>query len=244
MYVIEGTNIYEIKDDAVPPHTPKPYLITGSGGSYNAIAAYNGYLFAYESNTKRLKMYKLNNTGTAVIPPVYQTVQDPLKDIIPITGVPSMGDPAITHKSGKCQDMFAYGNKVYIVFTIDAPYDASEAFYGGVLEYTYTENGSMTESGRYGFGRMKSYRKFGPSPQTAVYKFEGEPKDRFYGARRIIGFEDGVLYIADDGAIFSSINGVQVYTVYPNINRIAKLDTRSGTLTFENTDATWYRQWR
>ena len=155
-----------------------------------------------------------------------------------------MGDPAITHKSGKCQDMFAYGNKVYIVFTIDAPYDGSEAFYGGVLEYTYTENGSMTESGRYGFGGMKSYREFGPSPQTAVYQFEGEPQDRFYGARRIIGFEDGVLYIADDGAKFRSINWAQGYTVYPNINRIAKLDTQSGTLTFEDTDATWYREWR
>lgn len=247
VYATEGNDIYEIKDDATHPHTPKPNLIQDSGGSYNAIAAYNGYLFAYDFNIKQLKMYKLKDTdtGTVVIPPGgYTTAQDPLKDIISITGVPSMGDPAITHKSGKCQDMFAYGNKVYIVFMIDAPYDASEAFYGGVLEYTYTENGTMTESGRYGFGRMKSYRKFGPSPQTAVYKFEGEPKDRFYGARRIIGFEDGVLYIADDGAIFSSIEGYQGYTVYPNINRIAALDTHSGTLTFENTDATWYRQWR
>ncbi|EMB41982.1 hypothetical protein E4N99_13185 [Treponema denticola] len=240
VYVTEGSNIYEIKDDAAPPHTPKPntLLDSGTGGSYNAIAAYNGYLFAYDSNVKRLKMYRLNNTGTAVVPPGYTTDRDPLKDIIPITG-----DPAIPHQSGECQDMFAYGNKVYLVFTIDAPYDSSKAFYGGVLEYTYTEDGRMTESGRYGFGGMKSYREFGPS-QTAVYQFEGEPQDRFYGARRIIGFEDGVLYIADDGAIFRSIQGVQGYTVYPNINRIAKLDTRSGTLTFENTDAKWYREWR
>lgn len=238
VYVTEGGSIYEIKDDAIHPHTPKPHLIVGSSGSYNAIAAYNGYLFAYDSNVKRLKMYRLNNTGTAVVPPGYTTDRDPLKDIIPITG-----DPAIPHQSGECQDMFAYGNKVYLVFTIDAPYDSSKAFYGGVLEYTYTEDGRMTESGRYGFGGMKSYREFGPS-QTAVYQFEGEPQDRFYGARRIIGFEDGVLYIADDGAIFRSIQGVQDYTVRANINRIAKLDTRSGTLTFENTDVKWYREWR
>lgn len=238
VYVTEGGSIYEIKDDAIHPHTPKPHLIVGSSGSYNAIAAYNGYLFAYDSNVKRLKMYRLNNTGTAVVPPGYTTDRDPLKDIIPITG-----DPAIPHQSDECQDMFAYGNKVYLVFTIDAPYDSSKAFYGGVLEYTYTEDGRMTESGRYGFGGMKSYREFGPS-QTAVYQFEGEPQDRFYGARRIIGFEDGVLYIADDGAIFRSIQGVQDYTVRANINRIAKLDTRSGTLTFENTDVKWYREWR
>lgn len=232
-----GSTLYEIDNNG------NLMPVIGSAGTIKASAAYNGYLFVYSSLPAggQLQMYRLTGTPPALVGTL---PQDPLKDIIPITGDPSMGDPAITHKSGECQDMFAYGNKVYIVFTIDAPYDGSKAFYGGVLEYTYTENGHMTESGRYGFGRMKSYRKFGPSPQTAVYKFEGEPKDRFYGARRIIGFEDGVLYIADDGAIFSSINGAQGYTVYPNINRIAKLDTRSGTLTFENTDAKWYREWR
>lgn len=246
VYVTEGGSIYEIKDDAAPPHAPKADWLTDSGGSYHAIAVYNGYLFAYgdDGGVKRLRMRKLAADGSGVdLGFIHPTARDPLKDIIPITGDPSMGDPAIAHKSGKCQDMFAYGNKVYIVFTIGAPYDSSEAFYGGVLEYTYTENGLMTESGRYGFGGMKSYREFGPSPQTAVYQFEGEPQDRFYGARRIIGFEDGVLYIADDGAKFRSINGAQGYTVYPNINRIAALDTHSGTLTFENTDATWYKEW-
>lgn len=237
VYMSSGSTLYEIDDNGNLMH------VTGSSGTIKASAAYNGYLFVYSSLPAggQLQMYRPTAT-----PPgwVGTPVQNPLKDIIPITGVPSMGDPAITHKSGKCQDMFAYGNKVYIVFTIDAPYDGSEAFYGGVLEYTYTENGSMTESGRYGFGGMKSYREFGPSPQTAVYQFEGEPQDRFYGARRIIGFEDGVLYIADDGAKFRSINWAQGYTVYPNINRIAKLDTQSGTLTFEDTDATWYREWR
>lgn len=214
--------------------------IGGIPADTTKIAAYNGYLFVYSSLPappgRQLQMYRLTGTTAA---PVGTPVQDPLKDIIPITG-----DPVIAHESGECQDMFAYGNKVYIVFTIGAPYDGSKTFYGGVLEYTYTENGLMTESGRYGFGVMESYKKYlGPS-QTRIYRFEGEPKDRFYGARRIIGFEDGVLYIADDGAIFSSINGVQGYTVYPNINRIAALDTHSGTLTFENTDAKWYREWR
>ncbi|TWI78541.1 hypothetical protein JM98_00665 [Treponema putidum] len=243
VYVTEGHNIYEIKDDAAPPHTPKAVLLTDSDGSYHAIAAYNGYLFAYETDgvVKRLRMRKLIADGSGVIPsPIYQT--DPLKDIIPITG-----DPAIAHQSGQCQDMFAYGNKVYMVFTIGAPYLiglGSKIFYGGVLEYTYTEDGHMTESGRYGFGGIESYIEYPGGSGTAVYRFEGEPQDRFYGARRIIGFEDGVLYIADDGAIFSSIEGYQGYTVYPNINRIAKLDTRSGTLTFENTDAKWYREWR
>ena len=225
-----GSTLYEIDDNGNLMH------VTGSAGTIKASAAYNGYLFVYSSLPAggQLQMYR--PTGT---PPgwVGTPVQNPLKDIIPITG-----DPAIPHESGQCQDMFAYGNKVYLVFTISAPYDGSKAFYGGVLEYTYTEDGRMTESGRYGFGGMKSYREFGPS-QTAVYQFDGEPYERFYGARRIIGFEDGVLYIADDGAKFRSINGAQGYTVYPNINRIAKLDTQSGTLTFENTDATWYRQW-
>ena len=233
VYMSSGSTLYEIDDNGNLMH------VTGSAGTIKASAAYNGYLFVYSSLPAggQLQMYR--PTGT---PPgwVGTPVQNPLKDIIPITG-----DPAIPHESGQCQDMFAYGNKVYMVFTIGAPYDydGSKAFYGGVLEYTYTEDGHITESGRYGFGGMKSYREFGPS-QTAVYQFEGEPQDRFYGARRIIGFEDGILYIADDGAIFKSINGVQGYTVRTNINRIAKLDTRSGTLTFENTDAKWYREWR
>nr|WP_315313510.1 hypothetical protein [Treponema denticola] len=242
VYVTEGSNIYEIKDDAAPPHTPKPNTLLNSGGAYDAIAVYNGYLFSYDSAWgKKLIMRKLTADGSGVIPsPTYQTASDPLKDIILITG-----DPAIHHESGECQDMFAYGNKVYLVFTIGAPYDGSKAFYGGILEYTYTEYGHITESGRYGFGGMESYIKYPGGSGTAVYSFNDDaPYERFYGARRIIGFEDGILYIADDGAIFSSINGAQGYTVYPNINRIAKLDTRSGTLTFENTDAKWYREWR
>ena len=120
----------------------------------------------------------------------------------------------------------------------------NKIFYGGVLEYTYTEDGSMTESGRYGFGLMKKFIEYPHGTATVVYQFEGEPKDRFYGARRIIGFEDGVLYIADDGAIFRSLELVNDYKLKENKNRIAKLDTHSGTLTFEDTDATWYRQWR
>lgn len=245
VYVTEGVRIYEIKDDAAPPHTPKPntLLDSGTGGSYDAIAVYNGYLFSYESDgggVKKLTMRKLTDDGSGVIPsPTYQTASDPLKDIIPITG-----DPAIHHESGECQDMFAYGNKVYLVFTIGAPYDSSKAFYGGVLEYTYTEYGHITESGRYGFGLMKKFIEYPHGTATVVYQFEGEPQDRFYGARRIIGFEDGVLYIADDGAIFRSLELVNDYELRENKNRIAKLDTHSGTLTFEDADVKWYREWR
>lgn len=242
VYVTEGNGIYEIKDDAT--HTPKPQWLTDSGGSYHAIAAYNGYLFAYESvvGGKRLRMRKLTADGLGVIPsPIPQTAQDPLKDIIRITGTP------VTYKNGECQDMFAYGNKVYIVFTIGAPYNTSptgKIFYGGVLEYTYTEDGSMTESGRYGFGLMKKFIEYPHGTATVVYQFEGEPQDRFYGARSIIGFEDGVLYIADDGAIFRSLELVNDYELRENKNRIAKLDTHSGTLTFEDADVKWYREWR
>lgn len=242
VYVTEGNGIYEIKDDAT--HTPKPQWLTDSGGSYHAIAAYNGYLFAYESvvGGKRLRMRKLTADGLGVIPsPIPQTAKDPLKDIIRITGTP------VTYKNGECQDMFAYGNKVYIVFTIGAPYNTSptgKIFYGGVLEYTYTEDGSMTESGRYGFGLMKKFIEYPHGTATVVYQFEGEPQDRFYGARRIIGFEDGVLYIADDGAIFRSLELVNDYELRENKNRIAKLDTHSGTLTFEDADVKWYREWR
>ncbi len=204
--------------------------ISGIPADTTKIAAYNGYLFVYRSLPAppggQLQMYRLNNTGTAVVPPGYTTAQDPLNNIIRIKNGSST-----TYKSGKCQDMFAYGNKVYIVFTIDAPYDGSEAFYGGVLEYTYTEGGSMTESGRYGFKTI--------TMENGVYRL---PDGCFSGARRIIGLEDGVLYIADDGALWRHISG-PTYAATENINRIAKLDTRSGTLTFENTDATWYEEW-
>lgn len=235
VYMSSGSTLYEIDDNGNLMH------VIGSASTIKASAAYNGYLFVYSSLPAggQLQMYRLTGTPPALVGTL---PQDPLKDIIPITD-----DPAISHESGECQDMFAYGNKVYLVFTISAPYDydGSKAFYGGVLECTYTEDGHITESGRYGFGGMESYKRYPGPYETRIYRFNGDaPYERFYGARRIIGFEDGVLYIADDGAIFSSIQGAQGYTVYPNINRIAKLDTRSGTLTFENTDAKWYREWR
>ena len=235
VYMSSGLTLYEIDNNG------NLMPVIGSAGTIKASAAYNGYLFVYSSLPAggQLQMYRLTGTTAA---PIGTPVQDPLNNIIPITG-----DSAIPHESGQCQDMFAYGNKVYLVFTISAPYDydGSKAFYGGVLEYTYTEDGRMTESGRYGFGGMESYKEYTGPYETRIYRFNGDaPYERFYGARRIIGFEDGVLYIADDGAIFRSIQGVQGYTVRANINRIAKLDTRSGILTFENTDAKWYREWR
>lgn len=233
VYMSSGSTLYEIDDNGNLMH------VIGSAGTIKASAAYNGYLFVYSSLPAggQLQMYRLTGTTAA---PIGMPVQDPLKDIIPITD-----DPVITHQSGECQDMFAYGNKVYLVFTIGAPYDGSKAFYGGVLEYTYTEDGHITESGRYGFGSMESYIEYPSGSGTAVYRFNDDaPYERFYGARRIIGFEDGILYIADDGAIFRSLELVNDYKLIANINRIAKLDTRSGILTFENTDAKWYREWR
>ncbi|EMB30961.1 hypothetical protein HMPREF9727_00646 [Treponema denticola MYR-T] len=233
VYMSSGSTLYEIDDNGNLMH------VIGSAGTIKASAAYNGYLFVYSSLPAggQLQMYRLTGTPPALVGTL---PQDPLKDIIPITD-----DPVITHQSGECQDMFAYGNKVYLVFTIGAPYDGSKAFYGGVLEYTYTEDGHITESGRYGFGSMESYIEYPSGSGTAVYRFNDDaPYERFYGARRIIGFEDGILYIADDGAIFRSLELVNDYKLIANINRIAKLDTRSGTLTFENTDAKWYREWR
>ena len=232
VYMSSGSTLYEIDNNG------NLMPVIGSAGTIKASAAYNGYLFVYSSLLAggQLQMYRLTGTTAA---PIGMPVQDPLKDIIPITG-----DPAIHHESGECQDMFAYGNKVYMVFTIGAPYGGSKAFYGGVLEYTYTEDGSMTESGRYGFGLMKKFIEYPHGTATVVYQFEGEPQDRFYGARRIIGFEDGVLYIADDGAIFRSLELVNDYELRENKNRIAKLDTHSGTLTFEDADVKWYREWR
>lgn len=233
VYMSSGLTLYEIDNNG------NLMPVIGSAGTIKASAAYNGYLFVYSSLPAggQLQMYRLTGTTAA---PIGMPVQDPLKDIIPITD-----DPVITHQSGACQDMFAYGNKVYLVFTIGAPYDGSKAFYGGVLEYTYTEDGHITESGRYGFGSMESYIEYPSGSGTAVYRFNDDaPYERFYGARRIIGFEDGILYIADDGAIFRSLELVNDYKLIANINRIAKLDTRSGILTFENTDAKWYREWR
>ena len=233
VYMSSGSTLYEIDNNG------NLMPVIGSAGTIKASAAYNGYLFVYSSLPAggQLQMYRLTGTTAA---PIGMPVQDPLKDIIPITD-----DPVITHQSGECQDMFAYGNKVYLVFTIGAPYDGSKAFYGGVLEYTYTEDGHITESGRYGFGSMESYIEYPSGSGTAVYRFNDDaPYERFYGARRIIGFEDGILYIADDGAIFRSLELVNDYKLIANINRIAKLDTRSGILTFENTDAKWYREWR
>ena len=232
VYMSSGSTLYEIDNNG------NLMPVIGSAGTIKASAAYNGYLFVYSSLLAggQLQMYRLTGTTAA---PIGMPVQDPLKDIIPITG-----DPAIHHESGECQDMFAYGNKVYMVFTIGAPYGGSKAFYGGVLEYTYTEDGRMTESGRYGFGLMKKFIEYPHGTATVVYQFEGEPQDRFYGARRIIGFEDGVLYIADDGAIFRSLELVNDYELRENKNRIAKLDTHSGTLTFEDADVKWYREWR
>ncbi len=221
VYTANRDSIHEIDDNGtLTPITPSVAAV--GWNIIDTIAVYNGFLFVYSTPIagNKLTMYKIDSTHTAV--QKGRDVPDPLKDIILIENSGS-------HKNGICNDMFAYGNKVYTVFTINAPYN-NDSFYGGILELTYTESGlSARPTGKYGFGTI--------TLRDGVYV----PQDGcFYGAKCIIGFEDGILYIADDGALWRKTS---VFTAEKNINRIAALDTRSGFLRFEDTDAKWYKEW-
>ncbi|UTY24303.1 hypothetical protein [Treponema denticola] len=194
-----------------------------SGDKISRMAIYDKFSFIIDDSNK---LHSYNFNGTEISGHPIQSL-DLFKNLVKIN---SSYIPAGNFKS---MDIFVNRNKLYVLFSAFSS-DLTNGAYslGGILEYTYNDGGNLAPARKLGFSQSLA-------SGTDNIAHIDEASD-FYGAAKIIGFEDETIYIADDG--YKLQTGTSHAEVEKNKNRIASLNTVSGALSFEPTEHTWFEE--
>ena len=158
---------------------------------------------------------------------------------------PSRTGPIHSHidihhcKESEVKDIFIRGNYVYVLFTtVNANVGSSgHNLYslGGVV--CYNINNLRENPVKIGFDDMAFF-------ENGMLKNYDYSKN-FYGAVKVIGFDDENLYIADDGFDAAYIAQAESPRIVKNRNRIAALNIATNTVSFtEEYTAKWYNEWK
>lgn len=136
-------------------------------------------------------------------------------------------------------DIFIRGGYVYVLFT--------------------TVNASVGSSGPnlYSLGGVVRYKINDLDEDPVKIGFDDDPdfddgvledydySKNFYGAVKVIGFDDENIYIADDGFDAAYVAQAESPRIVKNRNRIAALNIATNTVSFtEEYTAKWYNEWK
>ncbi|MGI5172563.1 hypothetical protein H0R92_03015 [Treponema sp. OMZ 840] len=136
-------------------------------------------------------------------------------------------------------DLFMRGDYAYVLFKTGYKV-GNHTFYafGGVVRYNINDLGENPV--KIGFTD--------PSINTHSHILETsyDYSKNFYGAVKVIGFDEDNIYIADDGfdAEFGFDPDGHLSFDFEDRNRIAALNIRTNSVSFTDTDsAEWYTEW-
>ena len=151
----------------------------------------------------------------------------PIRSHINITGC----------EESKVNDLFIRGDYVYVLFnTVNESAGSSDPklySLGGIVRYNI--NNLTAPPVKIGFSNSVSFEK-------GLLKNYDYSKN-FYGAVKVIGFDEENLYIADDG--FDAADTPAGARIVKNRNRIAALNIATNTLSFsDERTAKWYNEWK
>lgn len=140
-------------------------------------------------------------------------------------------------EESKVNDLFIRGDYVYVLFnTVNESITSSAPnlySLGGIVRYNI--NNLTAPPVKIGFSDSVSFEK-------GLLKNYDYSKN-FYGAVKVIGFDDENIYIADDG--FDAAYVDDYPRIVKNSNRIATLNTATNTLSFSDAGpAKWYNEWK
>lgn len=218
MYGTDGTNFWEIRDD----------LSLGSVPSF----------------TSSVKNFFAVDNGR--IAWVVKEGHDPLKVRIkkdlesgenPIS-IEIKNHIDIHHcKPSEVKDIFIRGDYVYVLFnTVNESITSSDPnlySLGGIARYNI--NDLAAPPVKIGFSNSVSF-------EDSLLKNYDYSKN-FYGAVKVIGFDEENIYIADDG--FDAADTPAGARIVKNRNRIAALNIATNALSFlDERTAKWYNEWR
>ena len=221
MYGINGSGgVYEIDENfSISSLTPPLNL-----SHYDDAAAIDNNLFVWicDDGSNPLKIQAKNLDGS-------HPSETEIKDHIKITDC----------KESEVKDMFIRGKYVYVLFN--------------------TMNDELTGNSRnlYSLGGIVRYNINDLDEDPIKIGFEDDPdfddddgvledydySKNFYGAVKVIGFDEENIYIADDG--FDAAYVDDYPRIVKNSNRIATLNTATNALSFSDAGpAKWYNEWK
>ena len=140
-------------------------------------------------------------------------------------------------EESKVNDLFIRGDYVYVLFNTvnDSVGSSAPNLYslGGIARYNI--NNLAAPPVKIGFSNSVSF-------EDSLLKNYDYSKN-FYGAVKVIGFDEENIYIADDG--FDAADTPAGTRIVKNRNRIAALNIATNTLSFSDAGpAKWYNEWK
>ena len=221
--------LYEVGEAPLSPLSPSNWRRAVINGftEVHSIAAHGGQLFV------------LGKIGTAEKLYVYDNIDSPLSTATPIPSIPLAAgkensiDPPSGINKYEYTDMFVTDGAVYL---LRSDYAAVPDQYGNVyskgalIKYEYDKDDR----------EIDDKEEFGVSDSGTQNGIVFTPDTSFYGPLKFIGFDDDVLYIADDGVKFTYFNEAPRITA--NKNRIASFNTSTKSLSFTDTSVTWAKE--
>ena len=140
-------------------------------------------------------------------------------------------------EESKVNDLFIRGDYVYVLFnTVNESVGSSDPklySLGGVVRYNI--NNLATPPVKIGFSNSVSFE----NQLLKNYDYSAN----FYGAVKVIGFDEENIYIADDG--FDAADTPAGARIVKNRNRIAALNIATNALSFSDAGpAKWYNEWK
>ena len=140
-------------------------------------------------------------------------------------------------KESEVNDLFIRGDYVYVLFNTvneSAGSSASNLYsLGGIARYNI--NDLAAPPVKIGFSNSVSF-------EDSLLKNYDYSKN-FYGAVKVIGFDEENIYIADDG--FDAADTPAGARIVKNCNRIAALNIATNALSFSDAGpAKWYNEWK
>ena len=140
-------------------------------------------------------------------------------------------------KPSEVKDIFIRGDYVYVLFnTVNESITSSDPnlySLGGVVRYNI--NNLAGNHVKIGFSNSVGFEN---RAVPASYYSEN-----FYGAVKVIGFDDENIYIADDG--FDAAYFAESPHIVKTRNRIAALNMTTNTVSFtDEYTAKWYNEWQ
>lgn len=202
--------LYMVKDDMTLSTLGEIFDVN----DIRVIAAYGNQVFVFGTDT--------NSPTEQPVVCVYDVVKDGTKLKL------GEGKPCFLTNlpDGDITDMLVHGDKLYLIgknHKTSLSKDPMQST-GFLSVYTYDRNKK----------ELKALKTYGNTPKPSTPPVNNMIKTQegcFYGACKFIGFDNDVLYIADDGFILEEKNEQPRITA--TVNRAAEYKPASGTLTFK-----------
>lgn len=224
----DNKNLYDVQAESPLSNWPSVSLSSAGFSTGDAriylIAAHDGQLFVFGRQTpvdNGLYVYDIEYESNPTPPPSQR---------IKLT---SVTNKEIAEPPSGITDMFVTDDAVYLLrkeYAVPPVSSGNVYSKGALIKYDYDKDEK----------KIDDKEEFGESNEDAQNGIVPTPDTSFYGPLKFIGFDDDVLYIADDGVKFEYLNEKLRITV--NKNRIASFNTASNSLSFADTNETWEKE--